>query len=228
MYNDSPTMSFDRERINDRINIARIKSEAQIAAGEIKGELCNFIRETRPKEVAAMISKLESACPDLYKYILRLELINTDIYCEKCNTIKHVTGFNETATPYDIKYNETLIVNANRKLDIAKDRMLEMYKSYKEQKTEIESFLSGALEEIKQAQEFSSNFQIENTVKEKKQLSQPSQPSQPSPQSMLSQLFNELNSTPSVSINTTAAPPKPAAQQRAPFDFLSYDDDGMY
>jgi len=91
------TMDLDQTRIQNRINVARVKMETQVAADGIKADLCNYIRETQDPHIVKLVASMESANPLLYAYIRRLELINNSIYCTKCDNIKYVPGFNEAA-----------------------------------------------------------------------------------------------------------------------------------
>jgi hypothetical protein len=145
-------MDYSSERITDRRAIARIKMEAQVAADAIKGELCNYIRETADPCTIADIKELATTHPGVYKYIRRLESINNNIYCTTCDRIKHVTGFNEHDSGVDHSYNDALFeqqcANMRRKIDTLAATIKEQHDTYVANKRAIEEYFKGILNEL--------------------------------------------------------------------------------
>lgn len=93
-------MVDDQDRIYERMNAARAKANLQSRADEIKGELINKIMEEKAAEdgLKAKVAALEESDPQLWAYIRKLEYINKQIWCPKCEVVKFVPGFNEPAT----------------------------------------------------------------------------------------------------------------------------------
>jgi hypothetical protein len=143
-------MDYDAERITDRRNIARIKMEAQVAADAIKGELCNYVRETADEHTIRAVRDLATTNPLVYKYIRRLESINNNIYCTNCDRVKHVTGFNESNNNHS--YNDELFeqqcINMHRKIDNLAAMIKELYDNYTANKQQIEEYFTGLVNEL--------------------------------------------------------------------------------
>ncbi len=143
-------MDYDAERITDRRTIARIKMEAQVAADAIKGELCNYVRETADEYTIKAVQNLATTNPLVYKYIRRLESINNNIYCTTCDRVKYVAGFNESNNNYS--YNDELFeqqcTNMHRKIDNLAVMIKELYDNYTANKHQIEEYFTGLVSEL--------------------------------------------------------------------------------
>lgn len=142
-------MSYDQERIKDRINIARVKMESQVAADSIRGELCNWIRETTDPETAAAVRGIAATHPQVYKYIRRLEIINNGVYCLKCDNIKHVPGFHEQSpSPQSVETIKKLHENSVRKIESLLIMVRQAYEQFQENKQEINEYMKNLVSDI--------------------------------------------------------------------------------
>ncbi len=90
-------MVNDQDRIYARMNAARARMELQVKADEIKGALINKIMAEKAAEdgLNAKVAALETSDPQLWAYIRKLEYINQQVWCPKCEDIKNVPGFHE-------------------------------------------------------------------------------------------------------------------------------------
>lgn len=159
------SLDYDREQVTDAIEFRRKRMERQVAADEIKGELCNYIREQQTSSVKkklGVLSRMEGF-EDLYTYIRKIELINNSIYCIKCDANKHVPGFNETnivtianpegasADPTATDHLETAKVFAKtimRKLEQVETAAREIHTQYTKEIAEVNSYYENVTNEI--------------------------------------------------------------------------------
>lgn len=84
--------TMDEEALNliyARANSRRKLFDAQAEMGEIQFELSNQIREIcKSHGLVEFVAGLQDTNPALYKYIRRLELLNTNIWCDTCQSSK--------------------------------------------------------------------------------------------------------------------------------------------
>jgi len=142
------TMDLDQTRIQNRINVARVKMETQVAADGIKADLCNYIRETQDPHIVKLVASMESANPLLYAYIRRLELINNSIYCTKCDNIKYVPGFNEAANSTQLETVKKMRDNCADDVKKITLRAKEVYNEFQESRKEIDAYMKNLLSDL--------------------------------------------------------------------------------
>lgn len=85
----------EQEKIIRRKKEARAQMELQVRAADIRSALVDQLAaEKRANaELAQQIEALKDTNAALYKYIKRLELIDKDIWCSNCESIKNVPGY---------------------------------------------------------------------------------------------------------------------------------------
>lgn len=83
------TAISDMTSIYTRMDDRRELAAKQMAAQEIQFDLSNDIKNFRNKlGLDDVINAFQNTDPELYKYIRRLELINTNIWCNQCQNAK--------------------------------------------------------------------------------------------------------------------------------------------
>lgn len=81
----------DELQIRQRMNDARARMDAQNRAADLKSHLCDEVRKIKVKRnLVDVVKAFEETDPELYNYIRQLEMINTNIWCTKCDIQKNI------------------------------------------------------------------------------------------------------------------------------------------
>lgn len=81
-----------QERIVARMLAARTRADSQMKALDIKSRLAQQAAREKTAALAEKILGFRDSDPELFSYIFKLEQINSQIWCEKCETVMSVSG----------------------------------------------------------------------------------------------------------------------------------------